>query len=379
MSSTNLPFQHFKLVENRKLIYEAEMVQYDKSFGVLTLRIINYKPTMIDEFINQKPKKEVKNIIFIDLYWPAISQDMSFYNKSYFSDILVDTMPTKKMADTYVHVKADISIQKMRFGQGYVCFDYTFRWETRKHEIKIYNAHILPEFEYIKSYFSKYFNSRHFNILMVATVTSRTTTKIIASSKQIDQISDIAIETIKFVKLSSLKKKPKFISDVSRSLFTSDDIFEPFDKNRLGTDPLTQHEILDHILSWEDIRNKKQLQFLSGHLQAPEHKIRFTLTPKFGFLFEVHGDLMVHYIWEMLNTNATYIWSFDKSGNSLDFQIKKMEEILSFIRNHGRSVYLQNDSSRDGILFRRVLHHSAQSQLVDHFPKWRHNIMETIV
>lgn len=56
-----------------------------------------------------------------------------------------------------------------------------------------------------------------------------------------------------------------------------------------------------------------------------------------------------------------------------------MEEILSFIINHERFVYTQNDSSRYGILFRRVLHHSAQSQLVDHFHKWRHTIMEAII
>jgi len=97
------------------------------------------------------------------------------------------------------------------------------------------------------------------------------------------------------------------------------------------------------------------------------------------FCFFVKGSQMVHYIWEMLNTNATYIWSFDPALWSITRQLNKMEEVISYISNQGRDAYLRNVSPEKEILFRRVQHKGANSQLVDYFPKWRNFVNESIV
>lgn len=381
LQNTNLPFGAFGFVEGRTIFWEVEMLQFIKDKACLSIKIVNYRPNMVDDFLNQKPKAAIKILNFTQIYWPAFSADLSFFKKTSFQHLMADSMPyiQTKNAEMIVHIKANIAFNKLRFGAGFVSFDYKFLWSDDKIEIKILNSNIIPEFEYVKTYFAKHFNSRTFEVLIVVAKEGKKVNKITATSRQIEQIKDVAIETMKFVKLEKLKKPPKYIKDIDKSLFTPEDIFDPFDKNMLGTYQMTQQELFEHIMAWEDIRNKRQLEYLSGHLHETKEKIRFTLTPKFGFLFVVYGERMIHYVWEMLNTNATYMWSFDQGVWSHQRQLQKMEEVISYIRNHGRDSYLRNVSPREEILFRRILHQSAGSQIVDYFPRWRHAVNEAIV
>jgi len=381
LTRTNLPVGDFRFVKGRTIFWKAEMINYDKQNLELTIRIIHYRPEYIDDFLNQKPKAAVQKITITDIFWPAFSADLSFYKKTSFVPMMAESMPvgSEKSESVTVHIKADIAFSKVKFGSGVVTFDYKFHWSDEKTEIKIHNGHILPEFEYVKTFFAKHFNSRTFQVLMVVTKSNTKIERIIATSRQIDQIRDVAIETMKFIRLERLKRPSKYIKEMDKSLFSAQDIFDPFDKNMLGTYHMNQKELFDHIMKWENIRNKPHLEYLSGHLHEIREKIRFTLTPKFGFLFVVHGKIMIHYIWEMLNTNATYIWSFEYGQWSQQKQLEKMEEVISFIRNHGRETYLRNSNPESGVLFRRILHQGAGSQFIDYFPRWRHGINEAMV
>jgi hypothetical protein len=380
LKNTNLPAGEFEFSQGRHIYWESEMMAFDRDSGALSVRVVNYRPVMIDDFLNQKPKAEVKKLIFNDLYWPALNADLSVYKKSSFVHLLSDIMPSQITdgKDSVLHIRAEIPFSKLSFGAGFVSFDYKFLWKDEKERIKILNGHILPEFEYIKSYFARHFNNRNLSALIVVTKSGKTIKHIKATSPQIERLKDVAIDTIKFVRLDALKKPPKFIKEIDKSLFTSEDIFDPFDRSLLGTNSFTQKEILDHIMSWEGVRNKKHLEFLAGSLNASSEKIMFTLTPKFGFVFTAVGEKMEHYIWEMLNTNATYIWSFDPTFCKKKDQLEKMEEVISFIRNHGRDAYLRNHPAHEDVIFRRIMHQGAGSQLVDYFPRWRHSVMETI-
>lgn len=379
MHHTNLPVGDFRIVDTRPIYWEVEMNNYDRQSGILTVRIINFRPSVLDEFLNQRPKADIKELHIKDIYWPAFSADLSYFKKTAFLPLLSDVMPIISAKETVIHLNVKVAFSKVHFGAGYVAFDFRFNWTNEKTEIRIYNSHILPEFEYIKSYFAKHFNSRIFEVLIVVTKSESKIQKVIATSGQIEQIKDVAIETMKFVQMEKLKKLPKFIKDIDKSLFTPEDIFEPFEKNMPGINTMSQKELFEHIMSWKDIRNKRQLEYLSGAMHDLSEKIRFTLTPKFGFLFVSHGDRMIHYIWEMLNTNATYIWSFEKGVWTQHKQLEKMEQVISYIRNHGRDSYLRTVLHQEEILFRRILHQGAGSQLVDYFPRWRHSLNEAIL
>ncbi len=162
-------------------------------------------------------------------------------------------------------------------------------------------------------------------------------------------------------------------------MFTPEDIFNPFDNENLGTNSINEKELLEHIMIWKDIRNKKQIEYLAGALHEKDEKIRFTLTPQFGFLFVVKGHQMTHYIWEMLNTHATYIWGFDPVDWSKEKQLSKIEVIIAFIRNHGRDTYIRQVAPDEEILFNRIRHRGAEASVIDPFPKWRHAVVELLV
>ncbi len=380
LTQTNLPCDDFKFVQGRTIFWEAEMLSFDRNNAELIIQIINYRPENVNHYYNQQPKNQILKLKFQNIYWPAFCADLSFYKKASFLNLLSENPPFSpdKNIKT-VHITANIAFSKVRFGAGYVAFDYRFLWNDHKTEIKIMDGHLIPEFDYVKTYFSKYFNSRTFEVLIVVTKTGNNIQNIVATSRQIEQIKDAAIENLKFVKVQLFKKPPKYIKELNQSLFTQEDVFDPFDKNLKGTFPMTQKELFDQIMKWEDIRNKRQIEFLSGHLHEVNEKIRFTLIPDFGFLFVTYGDRMYHYIWEMLNTNATYIWSFEKTTWAPAERLAKLEEVISFIRNNGRDTYLRHVSPHEKVLFRRILHQGAGSNIADFFPRWRHAVLEAIV
>ena len=85
------------------------------------------------------------------------------------------------------------------------------------------------------------------------------------------------------------------------------------------------------LIESESPRNVKQLVYLSGKKHERTQKIRFTLNPLFGFIFFISGKNKNHICWELLNSHATYIWSFNKEL-SIESQIELSE--LNIIANN---------------------------------------------
>ncbi len=139
---------------------------------------------------------------------------------------------------------------------------------------------------------------------------------------------------------------------------------------------ISEQSLLKDILELKGIRNRKQLEYLAGKLHSKDEPIRFTLNPNFGFLFWVKGEKMHHFIWELLNSHATYMWSIDKDRFGKKKLLEKIDEIINFIRNNGRTQYL-NNSEGDDFIFSRIIHDG--SALKDSFPKWRVRVNEKIV
>ena len=105
--------------------------------------------------------------------------------------------------------------------------------------------------------------------------------------------------------------------------------------------------------------------------------LRFTLSPKFGFLFYVEGKEMDHFIWELLNSHATYIWSIQKELTSLENKLKLIEREVNFIRGNGRRIYLNSEKTED-LIFNKINHENSETGVVDGFPKWKMRVNEKI-
>ncbi len=92
------------------------------------------------------------------------------------------------------------------------------------------------------------------------------------------------------VRTLALTKSPK-LPDIDKSLFTAEDIFNTGESDDVEGNVFRQDEkdILQFLISHHNTRNKKQLEYLSGHKQSANFRIRFTLHPNFGFLFLIEG------------------------------------------------------------------------------------------
>lgn len=106
--------------------------------------------------------------------------------------------------------------------------------------------------------------------------------------------------------------------------------------------------------------------------------LRFTLSPQFGFLFHVEGEEMDHFIWGLLNTHATYIWSMEKEEMALDKKLKLLEREINLIKDHGRKTFLSSKKSSE-FVFSKVNHEHSGSDLIDGFPKWKIRVNEKLI
>jgi hypothetical protein len=144
----------------------------------------------------------------------------------------------------------------------------------------------------------------------------------------------------------------------------------------------TEQDIIKQLLADHRIRNRQQLVYLSGAQQSAKDKIRFTLNPHFGFLFLIQGETCRHFVWELLNSHATYIWSIANGDMDTAKQYRRIEMIINTIRANGREAYrnaYRVKQMDQDILFNSIEHAHAGSDLIDGFPKWKHRLQELIV
>ncbi len=62
--------------------------------------------------------------------------------------------------------------------------------------------------------------------------------------------------------------------------------------------------VSNFLLRTQDVRNAAQLAHLASQQEAGQ-KLRFVLSPRFGFLFFVRGEAMHHFLLELLDSHAT--------------------------------------------------------------------------
>ena len=86
---------------------------------------------------------------------------------------------------------------------------------------------------------------------------------------------------------------------------------------------------------------------------------------------------MHHFIWELLDSHATYIWSmphtpFREASQNIENEISSINQI-------GRSQYKAHFQNRPDLFFNTVIHKKANSSYEDYFPRWRHIVESLLV
>ena len=184
---------------------------------------------------------------------------------------------------------------------------------------------------------------------------------------QISKINSTFIHEVKkyiFEKFSKTTQK----ENSEQSIFELNEILTKIEINQsydLFADD--EEEIIKFFISKHSIRNKKQLEYLSGLKQNKIDPIKFTLRPNFGFLFIIRSNDKLHYCWELLNSHATYLWSYPL--NYID-SLEDVEKSINIIHSSGRQYYkkdFKNSQTNNEISFNLIRHQND----INGFVKWK--------
>jgi hypothetical protein len=409
------------------IYFEIEVLGYDKNTNNISVEITDYQPKNTSTFEKQTAKAQVSFIHFKPLKWKNIEKYLSSYTKSallrekiVFDDdtpspsqeeknsitkttntngvqsVESQKQPFSEKSQNYIEPKpkeplietitedAKVYFKDVDFNLGFVAFSYKSKKLNETFSLKIENHFLLTEFNAIKSYFPKVFGGKkQFSINIAFTMTDKVVTDILTTSPEISSINEDILDSIKRQRISNLTSTP-LRNSVNKSLFTADDIFDSFEDNLKDGNIFKQsgEDILNFLIETKDVRNAKHLQFLAGSKHSTKQKLRFTLKPLFGFVFFIEGETKNHFCWELLNSHATYLWSFDKIDSDAKFQFKRVEEIINIIRDMGREAYkndFRNNKRDSDLSFYTIEHSNINSALKNGFVEWQHRLNERLV
>lgn len=423
LSQTSLKGEHLSFRTHTDIYFEIEITDYNREKQEITVAVTDYQPVDYKRFNTQEPKAQVRFIHFEPLRWQNLEKHLSSYTKKpllknnivYDDAFFVRTNTGKQPATETINITGEdkqrtvaeqssgYTTQKIQtpviktikengkiyfadavFDLGFISCDYKSKSLKGAVNLKIVNTYLLPEFNAIKYYFPKVFGGKkQFSVNITITLTDDLVTDIVTRSPEIEQINENMLDSVKRLRVFGLTKPPIRIA-VDKSFFTSADIFDSFEEQGEDGNIFNQSEqdILNMLVEKGNIRNARQLQYLSGSKHSSSQKIRFTLKPDFGFIFFIEGETRNHFCWELLNSHATYLWSVDKIASAIPLQFRRIEEIINTIRDMGREAYKQhyrNNSASADILFTVIEHSHIGSALKDGFVEWQHRLKERLV
>lgn len=406
IQQTNIPVKHMTLRSREDIFWKVEMFNYKEINKCLKVIVKDYNTSDIENFDKQNPNKPIKELLFEKFDWQKLQPLLTYYKKSELTEHLFNIdydsflnneeqlhLPFKTasvLADNLTStsdlefeqkpnshsISEDFWVQftDAHFILGYVTFKKQVKAINKELDFRIPNENILAEFDNIKSWFAKRLKTKKFKVTASITLTDNEVTETKASSKHIEQITPEFIDSVKHQRTLALTKEPR-VSNSKKHLFTAEEIFTQIDTEDSEGNVFNQSEqdILNFFLRECNIRNKKQLAYLAGAKQSTNYKLLYTLKPNFGFLFLIEGVGNHHFVWELLNSNATYIWSIKKNIN-IELQFKTIETILNTIRVSGRANYkmvYKNSHTEYDPVFEIIRHENIGSKSVDDFPKWK--------
>ncbi len=404
LEQTNFPQEVFRFSDSQDIYFEVELTSFDKKNRIAVIKVTDYNPKDCSRFESQAVKSVINELHFEKLDWKYIKPLLSSYQESELErlgliynnkteirkdEINKPSFPfqlKEKNHEESQTLKEDFTFyfKDTHFDLGFASFSKKIKNFPFPIDFKIENSHIIPEFNYIKNYFPNVFGGKKkFKVSATIKLSNRQIIDVYCTSPEIQKIDEEIIDSVKKARTINLTDTPKIVA-IDKTLFTSEDIFNNFDDKIEEGNVFKQSdaEILKIILESREIRNQKQLQYLAGSKHSPKQKIRFTLSPNFGFVFFIEGETSNHYCWELLNSHATYLWSFEKDAGNILSQYKTVEEQINIIRDHGRNKYkdaYRSNKTGNNLNFCIIDHRKINSPLIDGFVEWKHKLNEKIV
>jgi hypothetical protein len=245
--------------------------------------------------------------------------------------------------------------------------------------ISINNEFLKKEYDLLKAYITKRLGKKTFTVKIIIQLRSNELVSFAASSDDIDKINETFIEEIRHSHTHLVRK---IVADnKEKKLYTVEEVFD-----KLETIPgnIFKSDINDIIRILTDEykhRNSQQILFLAEQHCTDLEKVHLTLKPFFGFLFYIETQRHCNYIWELLDSHATYIWSFDKAQFSQSTALAKTKFFVNEIQEKGRNEFKRNYNEnkvnyQSGFTF---LDHKMKTNtpIVD-FESWKEKLINVI-
>jgi hypothetical protein len=436
---TNLPMESMTFRFHGEIYWRIELIEYYEDTKCWHVKVSDYSVNNNQPFSKQSTTRQIEKVVFNKLDWHKLEPLLSSYKAINLIDILYNhdintvsqsndlsfrpdipfnqasyeipeeipnhfiqpkyTIP-QEIPNHFIQTKFEnhqrpivpkidylknnflVKFQDATFIAGFVTFKKFIKQLGIQIEFRIQNDYILEEFDNIKLWFSKMFKSKRFDVSATITTVDRLFSEASAVSSLIDMITPDIIEGVKFDRTIALKKTPK-PSNPDKSLYSTDEIFNLLDPDMREGNVFSQSEsdIIKSLTQSDHVRNRKQLEYLSDTKQTTKSKIHYTLHPLFGFLFLIEGKEKFHFVWELLQSHSTYIWSIDKEEKEVVILYSKIEEILNIIRLIGREKYKRTYSNRNlgfDFIFKAIDHQDISINLDDGFTKWKSKLVELL-
>ena len=399
-SATNLGEGNFLLRMREPVFWEVEMTSYDRASGTLSVRIVDYTAAA-DRYQPTRPARSaVRAVEFATLDRERFCAQLTYYraaelplSSSEISSTVADgrsvpevleanTLPeppdspdTKDALPRSYSLTFSVPITELTIGDGYA--EGYYRDWVGAIRYRIPNPYLRKEFHPIRGFFARQLRRKTVDVTAQLTFDAAGEPEILtARSPQLYRIDDRLLEVLRARTLQDLLRRPE---ETDRRLFTPEELLANYasdDPARVLLPP-PGAELLEEILRTQDVRNAAQLAHLASR-QEPGQKLRFVLSPRFGFLFFVRGEGgMHHFLLELLDSHATYIWSFPRAEGTLADHLERVTAEVQHLHAVGRSSYRRSHTFP--YPFWTVRHEAVGSEFVDGFPRWKARVEEGLI
>lgn len=386
-AATNLPFAGFRFSERTPIFWELEMLSYAADTARLRVQCVDFEAEKADFEPHRKMRKPVRFLHFEPLAAEPFKAQLSYYKTAALDAILPPEPKPEKPATLAKNPATDADatpvsftfpLLELTFANGGVKGTTELPGLAEPIPFRIINDHIVAEFDAIKPFFVRALKRQTIRVSSQLSFVDGEPRLAVATSPHIARINDEMLELFRARAVRSLLNFDP-VRTVDKSLFTPDEVFASLGEDELGkaTLPHDGHELLAEILRHKTVRNARQLQFLAGELHEAGTKLRYVLSPDFGFVFLVSGQDANHFILELLDSHATYIWSIPRDWETLAEQFRAVGREITAIGTLGRGQYRRTLHFEHAFWF--IVHENADSGLVDGFPKWRNRLLEGMV
>jgi hypothetical protein len=402
---TNLPKEGFTFRSVRPVYWKVEVsAKEDGNGSLVDAKVLDYNPEDISSFNTQRLKGKIQLLRFETIDYDLFIEQVVHYDPKKLGGLFLrnsgkkadEARPAnndqespddansvfsmyKRARKRKLHggpvereyeVKTRINFNDATIVDGGIsCSAYI---DERGHDLKILieNVHLRKEFDEIKEYLCKKLGKKTFLVNIFIKEADFEIVEIGIDSPEINEINESFFKTIKYRQIQSLTKelhKEKALHSLNELLARSQEVggnvfgFSINDVIRIVTKEFTH-------------RNSHQLRYLST-IHHVDEIVSLTLKPYFGFVFYCFQNNHHFYIWELLDSHATYVWSFSGVQYVRARAYDKIELAINEIQFQGRNFYkAEFDKRNNDFTFKAIEHTFEDTKEELDFETWKKNL-----